>query len=301
MAAVMVSCTEEKKGAGNATIGFDATQYVYKESAGLVKLPVKFTGEPESYPIGFDVEVTLAEGGNPEEVVLLTQSQGLKYVGDTIAPVYIEFLVLDNKEINEDVIMSFTLKNISGADPVNATAEVIIADNDNNPYDRLWGDWILKGKDEDGNENSFEVNISGGFTEEEQKANNEKILVCWGWAGVQYDLRDSDFKPAMQPIWYIEYDAEVGGLSVQTNTLMGTSWEFTGIDELCDLYMLTVMPNWSLDETTELKGFWNEDMSIITFEGGYGLASRVKGGTTGITYGYWYGFTDITLTRKDTN
>lgn len=298
-ALALASCSDKgQEGAGDATIGFAQTEYTYKESAGLVKIPVKFTGEPKHYPITFDVEVSLAGGETLEDVIHFTQSKGLKYAGNELAPAYIEFQVHDNKVINEDVVMTFSLENISGATPAGATAQVIIADNDNNPYDRLWGDWILHGIDEDGIENSFEVSISGGFTEEEQKKNDEKVLVCWGWAGVQYDLRDQDFELEMQPVWYINYDAEVGGLSVQTNTLMATSWEFTGVDELCNLYMLTVTPGWSLDENIELKGFWNEDMTIITFEGDYGLAARVKGATTGESHGYWYGFTDITMTRK---
>lgn len=297
--AISASCSMENKGAGDATIGFSASEYIYKESAGLVKLPVKFTGEPESWPIEFDVEVTLTGGGNPEEVIHMTQSSDLKYMGDPLAPAYIEFSVIDNKVINENVSMTFTLTGITGATPVNATTKVIIADNDNNPYDRLWGDWILSGIDEDEKENTFEINISGGFTEEERKENEYNTLVCWGWAGQQYDLSDSGIEPARQPVWYIRYDEQTETLSVRTNTLMGSGWKFSGIDnELCDLYMLTVLPGWSLDETSELKGAWSEDMNTITFEGGYGLAARVKGADTGTTYGYWYGFTDITLTRK---
>lgn len=295
-----VSCSVKFTGAGDATIGFEAGEYTYKESAGLVKLPVKFTGEPGQYPITFDVEASLSNEGNVEDVIHFTQSKALKYVGDTLAPAYIEFYVKDNKVINKDVIMSFSLTNISGATASNATATVIIADNDNDPYDRFWGSWILRGYDEDGVENSFEINISGGFTEEEQEQNDGKVLVCWGWAGEQYDMSGEDTELAKQPVWYMDYDEEIGAVSVQTGTLMGSGWEFSGIDnELCNLYMLTVTPQWSLDDNTQLKGFWNEDMSIVTFEGDYGLAARVRGATTGTIYGYWYGFTDITLTRID--
>ena len=53
--ALAVSCQETPQGKGDATIGFANETYVYKESAGLVKLPIQFTGEPKTYPISFDI------------------------------------------------------------------------------------------------------------------------------------------------------------------------------------------------------------------------------------------------------
>ncbi len=299
--ALIASCTEEQTGAGDATISFDKTEYTYKESAGLVKIPVIFTGEPEKYPITFDIDVTAEDGRNPENVIIMTQSKGLRFMGDQTVPVYVEFKVIDNQEINEDVNLTFTITGINGATPLNCTADVTITDNDNNPYDRLWGEWIFKGYDADGEENSFLVTICGGWSEEEIEQNAEKLLVCWGWGGQQHDFSGEDITPDHQPVWYMDYDAEEGAVAVQANTLMATSWNFSAVsDEYCDLYLLTVMPDWTLSENTKLKGYWNEDMTIITFEGTYGLAARVIGIETQTNYGYWYGFTDITLTRKPT-
>lgn len=299
--ALLSSCAKETEGAGNATISFEKTEYTYRESIGLVKIPIKFTGEPKKYPIVFDITVTAENGANPKDAILLTQSTGLKYYGDPLVPVYAEFKVIDNQEINDDVNLKLTLTGIQGAEPLEASANVSIEDNDNNPYDRLWGEWILRGYDEDGELNSFPVIINGGWSEEEIAKNVENTLVCWGWGGQQHDLSNEGITPDHQPIWYMDYDATTESVAVQSNTLMATDWDFQSVpSEYCDLYMLTVMPNWTLSETTKLKGFWNEDMTIITFEGSYGLAARVVGADSSTNYGYWYGFTDITLTRRPT-
>ena len=46
LALAAVSCQQVEEGKGDATIGFENPTYVYKESAGRVKLQVKFEGEP---------------------------------------------------------------------------------------------------------------------------------------------------------------------------------------------------------------------------------------------------------------
>lgn len=57
---VLASCSDnEGSGAGDATVGFEQAKYTYRESEGTVRIPVKFTGEPKSYPIVFDVKATV--------------------------------------------------------------------------------------------------------------------------------------------------------------------------------------------------------------------------------------------------
>ena len=50
---------------------------MYKETAGLVKLPVQFTGEPKAYPITFDIIATVQGGSDELETILhFTQTEG---------------------------------------------------------------------------------------------------------------------------------------------------------------------------------------------------------------------------------
>ena len=113
----LASCQDKTpQGKGDATIGFAKETYVYKESAGLVKIPVQFTGEPKTYPITFDI-IAEVEGGEFKvaDLVHFTQTAGLKYAGDPEAPAYLEFQVYDNQEINESRLINLTIANVSGA------------------------------------------------------------------------------------------------------------------------------------------------------------------------------------------
>ena len=90
--ALAVACQPaQEEGKGDATIGFENPTYVYKESAGRVKLQVKFEGEPKTYPITFDVVVTPEGGLGLDSLVHFTQTENLKYMGNPDAPAYIEF------------------------------------------------------------------------------------------------------------------------------------------------------------------------------------------------------------------
>ncbi|WP_298031686.1 hypothetical protein [uncultured Alistipes sp.] len=298
---LLSSCDDDPTGAGDATIGFAQSAYVYKESAGLVKIPVTFTGEPKSYPITFDVsaqiegtEVTL------DEVVLFTQLEGLRYVGNPKAPVYIEFQLIDNEEINDSRFMKLTITSASGATIENATTTIEIADNDNNPYEKLWGNWTFSGNSisssDGGAVKTFNVNISGGFTAEEVEKNADKVLVCWGFGGNQDNT--AGYEPPKQPVWYINYDADAQSLSISVNTLMANVYGFNGIDEDVEVKSASTLPGASgFDYKTQVKGTWSEDLNTLTFEKGYGFAATVWG-VSGTYYGFWYGYENITMTRK---
>lgn len=298
---LLSSCDDDPTGAGDATIGFAQSAYVYKESAGLVKIPVTFTGEPKSYPIIFDVsaevegtEVTL------DDVALFTQTQGLRYVGNPNAPAFVEFQLIDNEEINASRFMKLTITSASGATIANATTTIEIADNDNNPYEKLWGNWTFSGNSisasDGGAVKTFDVNISGGFTAEDVEKNADKVLVCWGFGGQQANA--GGLTPPKQPVWYINYDADAASLSIAVNTLMANAWTFNGIDEDVEVKSASTLPGASgFDYKTQVKGTWSEDLNTLTFEKGYGFAATVWG-VSGTYYGFWYGYENITMTRK---
>ena len=297
----LASCQETPQGKGDATIGFAKDTYVYKESAGLVKIPVQFTGEPKTYPITFDI-VAEVEGGEfkVSDLVHFTQTEGLKYAGDPDAPAYLEFQVYDNQEINESRLINLTIANVSGATLAGSGKAVLeIADNDNNPYERLMGNWTLTASDG----SSFPVNISGGFTADDEAVNFEKTLVCWGFGGYQEDLTayGGAYLPLKQPVWYFNYNAEEGYLTVKSGALMANIWSFNGIDEDCEIKMAAGQPNaegkMATDHDYQIKATWSEDMNTITFEKGYYLVATVWG-VSGTYYGYWMAFPDAVMTRN---
>lgn len=299
--ALAVSCQETPQGKGDATIGFANETYVYKESAGLVKLPIQFTGEPKTYPISFDI-VAEVDGTEfkVEDLVHFTQTKGLKYAGDEDAPAYLEFQVYDNQEINESRLINLTITNVDGATLAGTGKAVLeIADNDNNPYERLMGNWVLTAADG----SSFPVNISGGFTADDEAVNFEKTLVCWGFGGYQEDLTayGGAYTPLKQPVWYLNYNAEEGTLSARSGALMANIWSFNGIDEDCEIKLAAGQPNaegkMATDHDYHVKATWSEDMNTITFETGYYLVATVWG-VSQTYYGYWMAFPDVVLKRK---
>ena len=299
--ALAVSCQETPQGKGDATIGFAKETYVYKESAGLVKLPIQFTGEPKTYPISFDI-VAEVDGTEfkVEDLVHFTQTKGLKYAGDADAPAYLEFQVYDNQEINESRLINLTITNVDGATLAGTGKAVLeIADNDNNPYERLMGNWIATASDG----SSFPVNISGGFTADDEAVNFEKTLVCWGFGGYQEDLTayGGAYTPLKQPVWYLNYNAEEGTLSARSGALMANIWSFNGIDEDCEIKLAAGQPNaegkMATDHDYHVKATWSEDMNTITFETGYYLVATVWG-VSQTYYGYWMAFPDVVLKRK---
>ena len=299
--ALAVSCQETPQGKGDATIGFANETYVYKESAGLVKLPIQFTGEPKTYPISFDI-VAEVDGTEfkVEDLVHFTQTKGLKYAGDEDAPAYLEFQVYDNQEINESRLINLTITNVDGATLAGTGKAVLeIADNDNNPYERLMGNWIATA----GDGSTFPVNISGGFTADDEAVNFEKTLVCWGFGGYQEDLTayGGAYTPLKQPVWYLNYNAEEGTLSARSGALMANIWSFNGIDEDCEIKLAAGQPNaegkMATDHDYHVKATWSEDMNTITFETGYYLVATVWG-VSQTYYGYWMAFPDVVLKRK---
>ena len=299
--AVAAACQpSQEEGKGDATIGFNSPTYVYKESAGLVKLPVKFEGEPKTYPISFDVVATVTtaeEGIELADLVHFTQTQGLKYAGNPDAPVYIEFQLKDNDVINDSRFLTLELANVKGAEVVGDGKTVIeLADNDNNPYERLMGNWVAKC----GDGSEWNVNISGGFSADEEKVNFEKTLVCWGFGGQQEDVSSYGVTPAKQPVWYLTYNAEAKTLTTQPGKVMANIWSFNGIDEDVEVKLTTGFAQdgkLATDHTAPVTATWSDDMSTITFEPDSYLVAGVWG-VSGTYYGYWMAFNKVVLTRS---
>ena len=302
LALAAVSCQQVEEGKGDATIGFENPTYVYKESAGRVKLQVKFEGEPKTYPITFDVVVTPEGGLGLDSLVHFTQTENLKYMGNPDAPAYIEFDLKDNDYINDSRFLTFTLANVKGAEIVAGGKTMIeIADNDNNPYERLMGNWVAQCYDSEGAKDEWNVNISGGFTSDEENVNFEKTLVCWGFGGQMEDVSSYGITPAKQPVWYLTYDAEAKTLTTQPGKVMANIWSFNGIDEDVEVKIATGAINaegkMATDHAVPVTATWSADMSTITFEPDYFLVATVWG-VSGEYYGYWMAFNKIVLVRK---
>lgn len=282
---------ETKHGDGDAVVGFAKDTYSFKESAGIVRVPVEVTGSPLDYPSTFDVKaeaINLADLAQLSDLVLFTQTTDFKDYGN--GTIYVEFKITDDAEINDDRSFKLTIVNAQGAKLADlAETTVIIKDNDNNPYEKLWGDWTFHGLDYGLAPAEFTVSISGGFTEEEQEANADKLLVCWGIMG--YKWSDNT------PVWYLAYDADAKLLSLVPGkqlTVPGAVDWGAGGNQWAETWYWNPATGESSD-SIQLTATWSEDLKTITFDqtGGFVLRIFNEGGYLGV----WDRFSKITLTR----
>ena len=304
--ACTTACNNTPEGKGDATIGFASESYMYKETAGLVKLPVQFTGEPKTYPITFDIIATVQGGSDELETILhFTQTEGLKYAGIEGASAFIEFTVYDNREINESKYVELEIANVKGAAIAGSGKTVIeIADNDNNPYERLWGNWTLKGTDVfSGSAATCEVNISGGFSAAEEAVNADRKLVCWGFGGKKEDLTGSDLTPVKQPVWYLNYNADAKQLSLIPGEMMANCYDYTGSVPGSSFEIKTaalfVQDNSLVYDFTfgGVTATWSDDMNTITFTPNTGIYGVIVADGEPSDYGF-AGCLNITMTRN---
>jgi hypothetical protein len=305
--ACTTSCNSTPEGKGDATIGFASDSYLYKETAGLVKLPVQFTGEPKTYPITFDIVATVQGSDDAvETLVHFTQTKGLKYAGIEGVQAYIEFTVYDNRDINDSKFIQLQIANVKGATVEgNGKTVIEIADNDNNPYERLWGNWTLKGTNVfDGTTATCPVNISGGFSAAEEAVNADRKLVCWGFGGEQVDLTGSEYSPIKQPVWYLSYNAEAQRLALIPGEVMANIYDFSQSGIAGSSFEIKTAALYAdsqgLVYDYEYKGVtatWSSDMNTITFAPNTGIYATIWGDGADTGYGF-AGYLNITMTRN---
>ncbi|MGN0195760.1 MAG: hypothetical protein ACI4AE_04805 [Candidatus Cryptobacteroides sp.] len=307
---VLASCQEESTGQGNATVGFRDREIEVRENVGTIKIPFVFEGEAAKYPVTFDVDIEVEGGFELEEAMHITQYRGLKYMGDPSVPVYLECQVINDDIINDPKVLHLTLANVQGATVAdNPEITVSITDNDNNPYDKLCGEYIFSSMFPDGNGGftpyKFIVTVCGGFTTDEIADNYEKTLVCWGFAGYQDDLTGMGFKPVHSPVWYLDYNLEEKSLTLRNDELMASNFILKQSGGYVEIKSATAVPdgsNWyTFEDDVRLKGTWSDDMKTITFDDpsqkGYGIAGLVYETPTSIPLPFAI-FTNITMTQK---
>lgn len=304
-AVLSMACSKEepvKHGKGDAVVSFAKSSYTFKESAGIATIPVSITGTPKDYPLTFDIKVeAVTSDKKVDEMFLFTQTSDIKFNGavmadSTYVPVNIEFKVIDDAEINEDRLFKISIVNVKGAKTGDiASAEVIVKDNDNNPYEKLWGDWIMTGVTTSGAAYSSPVMICGGFTSEEIEANADNRLACCGFAGYQW----SDGTPC----FYIGFDADNEALAFEFGydmTIPGdVNWGLGGDQNLPQHAVAYKYDAAAKTYSTKgtIPGVWSKDFNTITFAENYGLAAVIYIGGAESNY-LWSSCCNIVLTRK---
>ena len=126
----------------------------------------------------------------------------------------------------------------------------------------------------------------------------------WGFAGYQEDLSayGGAYLPIKQPVWYLNYNAEEGYLSLKTGELLTNLFSF-GVEEAGENVLIAAGQvdaegKLKTDHDYQIKATWNKEMNTITFEKGYYICATVWGAGSGDYYGYWKAYGDVVMTRK---
>lgn len=297
------SCSDtEGPGAGDATIGFEQAKYSYRESEGRLRIPVKITGEPKSYPIVFNIEASVDPekgmvDGKPvtvEQVAHFIQLENFRYIGNPDAPVFIEVELENDDVINDSRYLTLTISSAEGAEIVGGETTIEIRDNDANYYDRLQGHWIVESADFDSGKPQprWETYIIDGFDEEEAAKNRaENKLMCYGFGGY------SESEGGTRFIWYLNYEFDEisgeGSLSIDMkyNIVFNAQEDVFGAGLSNTMLVLSTMPFNTMDEVidfeTTIYAGWSDDGNTITFDSGMVLVPVIfsDGQYTGYTMG----------------
>lgn len=309
------SCSSESNGAGDAVIGFGQAEYTFSEdqtaSNGYVRLPLTITGEAKKYPISFSVEATMiTEDENIDDIVVFTQTDNLKYVGDPKAPACVEMYIVNDTQLNGTRKFALTLKDVKGAEVGQESTIISIEDDDNPEYLDLCGDWTFTATGlTSGATETFDVNISEGFTDSEIESNKSADrLLCWGFANEQKVYPSAN--RTHQAEWYLQCNKNTNDINIIIGSVMtteatfdvGTQYAYYGTISASQIPVGA--GDISIDsESLGISGSWSADHNTITFTPSAGFGAMIVGSNNGSEYnitGYFMGdiYYNIVMTRK---
>lgn len=166
---------------GNVTVEMAQATMTVKENANIFKVPLKLQGKTNG-PVKVEVSVAeYSESPAKADIHYFLTSSSVVFPTDS-ANVGLEFVAVNDMEINSDRAFIVTITKVEGAKIGNqATTVVTIKDDDGLFYEAIQGNWTFSGVgffDGAPIKDSWTIR---GF--DEGDANYEKILEISGWGG----------------------------------------------------------------------------------------------------------------------
>lgn len=279
------SCSDDDESwnsKSGVTVSMENESMRFKESVGIVKVPIKVEGEANG-PVSVTVEVK-ETGSNPakENVNYYITTKTIK-ISDNTGNVELE--CVDDDKINDERTFEISIVSAKGATVgSNTTTKISLRDNDSEFYEKLQGSWVMNCTYNDA-PTKWDVKIVGATDENDKDYN--KVLYITGMIGVQWTTAKLSY----------DFDKATGKGSVafdylgQYNFAEGVN--FTGLG-VCNVRLFSVAGN-QLSEDP-IYGTWSDDFKNITFDEGtlYGgvfdSSDAHKGG--------WFEISNITMTKK---
>ena len=283
--AFMGSCSDDDESwnsKSGVTVSMENESMRFKESVGIVKVPIKVEGEANG-PVSVTVEVK-ETGSNPakENVHYYITTKTIK-ISDNTGNVELE--CVDDDKINDERTFEISIVSAKGATVgSNTTTAVTLRDNDSEFYEKLQGSWVMNCTYNKA-PTKWDVKIVGATDENDKDYN--KVLYITGMIGYQWTTAKLSY----------DYNKATGKGSVafdylgQYNFAEGVNFNGLGV---CNVRLFSVAGN-QLSEDP-IYGTWSDDFKNITFDEGtlYGgvfdSSDAHKGG--------WFEISNITMTKK---
>ena len=259
---LFAACSDDKvnwNSASDVTVSMSESAVSYRESAGVVSVPIKVEGSANGM-----VNVTL----ETKEVGASPAKEGTHYyvtsksVNISDGEGYVEIEFIDDKEINDDRTFEITIASAKGAKVgTQNTTVVTIRDNDKEPYDRVQGTWTMSFTDINGSTHKGKVTISGADDPSQYIYN--RLLYLEGLRSI-LGVSDSD---RIQLAF--DYDTATNTCYVSFTNLSKYNWitgfEHSSLSEPVDVKLYGFDGSQSLSDSP-IEGTVDSSFSTITFD-----------------------------------
>lgn len=287
-----------------ATVAFAQTSLSVKENKGIFYVPINVEGS-QNGPIEVDVDILDGGNGCQKDVHFLVTSTHL-IIPEGKTTVNVEILSVDDRVINDDRSFQLRLSKAKGAD-ISATSgltTVVLLDNDNIPYERLAGTWIVEATNilsESGNEPiTWTTTLS--TVEDESDPNYGTLVTMSPWAvwDGSTPVLDENGQTISHPLQF-HYNEATGAASIDLSfgsimakdLMFGTDENGVNLDNATIRSATTGMAGLVYNGT--MVGKVSENFDEIKFNlPVFGIIFT----SSGSPYQYQLGFDNITLKLK---
>lgn len=289
------SCSDDKETQNtnsDVVVEMESPTFSAKESAGSVRVPIKVTGKTNG-KVYVTMEVKEC-GKNP------AKEDVHYYVADKTITIsneigYVEYRAVDDRVINDDRTFQFVIKEAKGAKigTQNATT-VTIVDNDDQPYDRLQGEWKLTAKDGNGTEVSYKVKISEPQKKLDDGTDNPNYEYDYGYVLYMDGFMGLSGTGINKIKLDFSYSEKTKQGYVAFDCLEDYTWFTNTFNEIGESDVKIRNADQS---NSPLFGYWDSDFTTVTFTPGSGILLSVFPKSTGALAGFAGKYTDIVLTQ----
>lgn len=219
----LTSCSDsDNVNTGAATVGFGKTQVSVKERVGFFNVPVVVNGE-QNGTIELDIKVIADDPNCVEDKNYLITSKHL-IIPSSKKTVNVEIKAVDDRMPNDDRKFKLQIDQVKGATVSSDNqTEITITDNDNVPYELMYGVWTVTADQIDPETQSrtpetWEINLN---VLEEGDAEYGKIVNSSPW-GQLMDAEDNVISLSQALIFNYDASSKKSTLAMKIGSDLAT-------------------------------------------------------------------------------